>query len=190
MSLLSGVGRPRDMRDFQLLTGERAHRVVGHLAAQRPLPADRYEATRVLTSIVADVVGALPKETTRRLALFQAVATAAGAYARRFMPGPAWLFVGAEHELGNGRADLVFRHAETGVVVVDELKVGRSRAAAATVAHHQAARYAVAAAAMWPGQFAGVRVVWLAAPTASEWLASGRQQFQSLAATPYWDLSS
>ncbi|MCB0909138.1 MAG: hypothetical protein KDB63_18685, partial [Nocardioidaceae bacterium] len=105
----------------------------------------------------------------------QRAACAVGAYFSVFHR-PAWGFVGAEVDLGTGRVDLVWR-TPSGAVVIDEVKMAGHADMVddpATVA--QVARYVEAGQHHFGKEFAGVRLLPLAAPGRALWCPQNGQR--------------
>lgn len=82
------------------------------------------------------------------------------------LPEPPWLFVAAEHRLPGVRFDLLWRHAETGILLVDEIKTGYAGVELAAT-RAQAERYLGAMATVATATTVIVRAVSTKAPQTS-----------------------
>jgi hypothetical protein len=135
--------------------GTVAHAVVAHLAGvARDLPE------HALTEQVIAAAGYLcndPNRSRRRVSWTEA-ASGACAYLRLMPPPPPWALLGAERELGTGRADVTWEHPGLGVLV-DELKTGRTALRdGSAVGIRQARRYMTALLAEHGDRALGVRL--------------------------------
>jgi hypothetical protein len=97
-------------------------------------------------------------------------ASLANVYVGRCVPEDGWVLVGVEERFPGTRADLVWLHVATGMVVIDELKCGRTDLTNARTAR-QARALVTAGHQLWAGRFGGVRVVTLGLPERS-WMVA------------------
>jgi len=107
--------------------------------------------------------------TMYRQAAKQKLVGAVAVYFRFFALDEEWRFVGAEVPVRGSRFDLVFEGTDDRVLV-DELKTGRIQTVEErSAAEEQLRRHVAAGAAEYCRCFAGVRQLWLGAPTRSVW---------------------
>ena len=89
-----------------------------------------------------------------------------GSYFRHCLPPARFIFCGAEHDLGIGRADLIWIDI-SGYILVDEIKTGSPRSLRLTCTAEQVERYRAACLAAWAQMFAGLRLLCVSDPDAS-----------------------
>jgi hypothetical protein len=140
-------------QDFDMVVGDRAHRIVGILAGQE-LPEDRTRRAVLLVETAREVLRDFPVRRNAREALAQSV-TAAGVYINRFLPSKEWELVGTEFKMENSRFDLVFSRDDK--VVIDEIKLGVGRGGEISV-RKQIDRYVELGKKKWGEDFIGVRM--------------------------------
>ena len=154
------------MQEVAGAVGSGTHRLVAvvHEAGLRqPAPGELIEILRSQP---------LPK-TAFVAATRQALLAATASYFRFFAPGPDWRLLGYEVAAPGVRFDLVFGHAETGEIVIDELKTRRWGGIGpddATVA--QIERYLKAGNERYEAAFGGVRLLFLNAPSDSRFFTA------------------
>lgn len=165
------TGREWEARSAVLL-GQRAHRVIALLCERGGSARGGYGTLLEVLDAVNAVCGDLGTRSARERAFRQGVFTAAAVYLRRFKPGPDWHWESAETSAPGARLDLVFRRLGDGAVLVDELKTG-SNSGAATAAREQVTRHLAGAADLWGDRFMGVRLLWLTAPSSSQFFPAG-----------------
>lgn len=153
--------------------GTVAHAVVAHLAgAARDLPA------HALTEQVIAATGHLVNDANRnrRRVVWTEAAAVACAYLRLMPPPAPWSLLGAEHVLGEGRADVVWEHPDLGVLV-DELKSGRTvRRNGTTCGIRQARQYLAALVDEHGDRALGVRLFVAMSVDASLLLVPGQSE--------------
>lgn len=171
--------------DRCLVIGALAHEVVARALRAGPIPDEPFARALRLRTLTRDTMAARPPLARARSARFE-VATAAGVYLEVFQPGGSWRFIDSEVALGGGRADLVFEH-ESGVVLVDEIKLGIGRGGQVMVSK-QVARYVVGGRDRWGDRFAGVRLVALSEPRRSRFYKPDAAYSVPLAETAFEDL--
>lgn len=88
----------------------------------------------------------------------QNITAAAWAYFRQCLPPEGWAFAGSEHDLGTGRADLVWLNP-VGRVLVDELKTWAPRNLRLRSTAQQVEKYRKAAIEAWGDAFVGLRLI-------------------------------
>jgi hypothetical protein len=138
---------------FDMVVGDRAHRIVGILAGQE-LPEDFTRRAVLLVETAHSVLKDFPVRRNRREALAQAV-TAAGVYLNRFLPSYEWQMIGSEFKVENSRFALVF--SRNNKVVIDEIKLGVGRGGEIRV-RKQIDRYVELGSKKWGDKFIGVRM--------------------------------
>jgi len=128
-------------------------------------------SAEILATVESDP--ALEQPHVYRLAARQRLVAACAVYFRFFLPDPRWRFVDAEVSAGHSLLDLLFEDQATRRLGADELKTG---AAPALVDPEelevQVSTQLRGGTARFGGRFAGVRVIFLAAPGRSFVVAS------------------
>ena len=150
---------------LSLIIGDRTHRVIGRILAHG-VPDTRMERVALTLRTTQAVLAEHPVAHPRARAASVEVSTLAATYLHRFLLDPAWEFVDSEQPLGGGRADLLFRHEQTGEWLVDELKTSRGRGDEAAL-RPQINRYVQGGAERWGDEFVGVRLCAIAQPQQS-----------------------
>ncbi len=123
-------------------TGRRVHKLLGQIAHLTDV--DVAEVTDRLL-LAEPVPGAV------RSSIRWQVASAANVYMQRLRPLDARL-IGVEVPLDGCRADLVWEHIPTGLIVIDEVKTRGQVLTTKQIRNLVAAGYV-----QWPGKFIGVR---------------------------------
>lgn len=156
------------MERHRLQVGGRAQEIVSEVL--------RYpEANRSvlqLTQAAARLQTVRPISYRPRESHLEAV-TAAGVYLRRFALDSEWALLGTEVTAGACRFDLVWRHAEHGVLI-DELKLGVGRGGELVV-RSQIDRYLLEGTQLW-SDFVGVRLCSVHEPALSRLFRPGRRR--------------
>ena len=165
--------------DHHLIIGNRAHRIVGEVLHEGP-PDGRADFALHLTRCARTVFNDHPVTYRPRETFVDAV-TAAGVYLRRFRPSAPWSLIGTEVQHGDCRFDMAFERPEVGVVI-DELKLGVSRAGETQVAE-QVHRYLEAGKDRWGETFLGVRLCTVHAPAESRFYRADRKRAIALSSS-------
>jgi len=136
------------------------------------LPDDRYRQQLLVLDVARELVADMDLSTIRRRAFVAEVTTFTGCYLHRFLPAAPWKMLGTEVQLMSSRADVVWENADTGKILLDEVKTGRTRVNHA-VFKDQALRHLEGAVDMWGQRVVGVRLLWLGAPHSSQFYRPG-----------------
>ena len=161
-----------DGSTHHIQVGALAHRIVAHVLREG-WPDQRHERNALVVRAGRAEMDAQPVTYRPREALLEAV-TAAGVYLWRFQPAAEWTPVMIEQPLFDVRPDVVFEHADHGVLI-DELKIGVGRSGEDRV-RAQIDRYVEAGSARWADRFIGVRLCSVHEPGRSRIHLPGRRR--------------
>lgn len=144
--------------DWPLRIGRATHQVIEQLAAEAtPLP------DHVLSETVLRLTGQVvrDRQLPRPRAAVARIAGMACLYLRQVRPPAPWVLSDTELRLDGSRVDLVYRHAQTGEVIFDEIKSyqGWTSETLSDADLAQARRHAAGGAAEHGPLFLGVRVL-------------------------------
>jgi len=157
--------RPTRSADDPAQRGVGAHQLVAAMltaGVRNPTPEELFEW-------VGRYATAQFPRPTHRLAARQRLLGPVAVYFADFGPRPRWKLIGAEVSIGRSRVDLLWKDGAR--LFADELKTGPAAVdLAAAQVDEQALRQARAGAKRYGANFAGVRVVLLAAPARSFWM--------------------
>lgn len=154
---------------LSLVIGDRTHRVVANLLSHG-VPDTRTARVMLTLTVTQSVLAEYPVNHPRSRAASVEVSTLAATYLHRFLLDPHWRFDDAEAPLGEGRADLIFRHTKEDLWLVDEIKTTRGRGDE-TALRPQIDRYLHGGKERWGDRFVGVRLCALAQPRQSRFYA-------------------
>lgn len=155
-----------------VLVGERSHRIARGLAGV--CDGVKPVSPSVLLAYARDVLREHPARGRPRETFVECV-TAAGVYLNRFRP-VGWSLV---DEFDDRRTfDLVYRHPDSGGVVIDELKLGGSGIDVTVRA--QVDRYVESGRRQWGDRFCGVRVCLLHVPLHSRFCSPDQAELIAL----------
>lgn len=141
------------------LTGAAIHRVIAALAPETRQPT----LAQIQAEINAELHRFRPIEARAHR---QNIAGCVQRYFLRCLPPVDFSFVNAEHDLGVGRADLVWVDGAQ-YVLVDEIKSGHPRSLHLAQTQEQCDRYRLAGLAAWSDRFIGIRLLSVTDPEAS-----------------------
>lgn len=157
-------------------TGSIAHRVIGKIAASSLEPT----MDEVKAEVDAEMACFSPIEARAHR---QNLRGLVHQYFWHCLPPAAFMFSGAEQQLGDGRVDLAwFDVAER--LLGDEVKAGNPRSLHLTATRLQVERYVATAHGIWGDRFLGFRLLSLSDPAMSLFFTPG-QSPTLLTDTPY-----
>lgn len=161
----------KDGSTHNITVGTLAHRIVSS-TLRAGWPEARHERNQLILRTGRSEMAAHPVTYRPREALLDAV-TAAGVYLWRFLPESDWAPIMIDEALnGGGRPDVVFDHAEHGVLI-DELKLGVGRFGESMV-RAQIDRYLDEGTALFGERLIGVRLCSVHEPARSRIYLPGR----------------
>ena len=158
------------------LVGAQVHAVIAHLAAHTTTPE-----VAAIRHAVARSFPHLGRNEGR--AHKQNIAAQVRTYFTQLLPPTDYRFAGSEVHLGQGRIDLLWRHADD-TMLIDEIKTGYGFLLANTRTLTQAHRYLTEGLTVYGRALAGLRLVSTYEPRASLFLSPGNPA-RELFTTPF-----